>query len=394
MNLHEYQAKSLLSKYNVPVLQGRLALTPEEAEKSAIELGGGVCVVKAQVHAGGRGKAGGVKLAKTPADAKALAKEILGMTLVTPQTGAKGKLVRKVWIEQGANIAKEFYLSLIVDRANCSVAFVVCKDGGVEIEQIAHDTPEKILNLGVSTQSGFQAFHGRVIGKFLGLSKDESAKLQPVLKSLYTAFLGLDCSMLEINPLMQTAEGEFICLDAKVAIDDNALFRQPEAKDMMDPDEEDPRELEAGKIGISYIALEGNIGCMVNGAGLAMATMDIIKQAGGQPANFLDVGGGANKDMVREAFKLILQDESVEGVLVNIFGGIMRCDVIAEGIIEAAKTLSIKVPLVVRLEGTNVEIGKKMLKESGLKIIPADDMADAATKIVEAVKPVSKTGGA
>ncbi|MFN8389250.1 MAG: ADP-forming succinate--CoA ligase subunit beta [Bdellovibrionota bacterium] len=386
MNLHEYQAKRLLRPFGVPLLDGFLAYTPREAQKAAVNLGGGVCVVKAQIHAGGRGKAGGVKLAKNPDEAFQVAEKIIGMTLVSPQTGPEGRLVRKVWVEQGTEIKKEFYFSLVVDRAEGAVSFIVSREGGVEIEEVAEKHPEKILTVSVRTESGLQEFHARKLAFFLGIEKEKLAAFSQLTRQLYTAFLALDCSMLEINPLIQTGTGDFICLDAKVAIDDNALFRQKEAFRFMDYDEIDEREIRAAEVGISYVALSGNIGCMVNGAGLAMATMDMIKRAGGEPANFLDVGGGATKEMVSEAFKLILRDSTVKGILVNIFGGIMRCDVIAGGVIEAARALEIKVPLVVRLEGTNVEIGKDMLAKSGLKIIPADDMADAATKIVQAVK--------
>ncbi len=385
MNLHEYQAKQLLAKYGVPVLPGFLAYTPLEAQKASINMGGNLCVVKAQVHAGGRGKAGGVKLAKTPQDAFQAASEILGMKLVTPQTGKDGKLVSKVWVEAGANIEKEFYFSILVDRANVAYSIVACAEGGTEIEEIAEKTPEKILNIEIKPESGLQGFHLRRLCKFYGLDKAQSKALNKVVVSLFNAFKGLDASMLEINPLLLTSEGDFIVLDAKVSIDENALFRQKDAFNMMDYEEIDDREIVANEVGLNYVALEGNIGCMVNGAGLAMATMDIIKQAGGEPANFLDVGGGANAEMVTKAFKLIVQDEAVKGIFVNIFGGIMRCDVIAEGIIQAAKTLDLKIPLVVRLRGTNVEIGKKMLEESGLKIASADEMDEAAKKIVELV---------
>jgi succinyl-CoA synthetase beta subunit len=386
MNLHEYQAKSLLAKYKVPVLPGFLAYTPREAQKAAVNLGSGVCVVKAQVHAGGRGKAGGVKLAKSPDEAFQHGQSIIGMTLVSPQTGPEGVIVKKVWVEAGAAIDKEYYLSLIVDRENACVSIIASAEGGVEIEEVAEAHPEKILTVRVSFESGFQDFYARKIAFFLGIPKAETRAFGSLLKNLYTAFRSLDCTMLEINPLIRTQDGSYICLDAKLSIDDNALFRQKDAFNFMDYDEIDEREIRAGELGINYVALDGNIGCMVNGAGLAMATMDIIKQAGGEPANFLDVGGGASEDQVREAFRLILQDTSVKGILVNIFGGIMRCDVIAAGVIAAAKTLNISVPVVVRLQGTNVDIGKKMLAESGLKIIPADDMDEAASKIVEAVK--------
>ncbi len=385
MNLHEYQAKFLLAEYGVPVLPGYLAYTPREAQKAAVNLGGGVCVVKAQVHAGGRGKGGGVKVVKNSAAAFEAAEQILGMKLVTPQTGEEGKLVSKVWVEQGAAIKEEYYVSALVDRESGCVCFVVSREGGMDIEEVADKTPEKILSINVAPESGLQGFHTRKIAQFLGLDKAAARKLEPVVNALYESFVELDCSLLEVNPLVQTDDGEFLCLDAKMAIDDNALYRQRDAFEMMDYDEIDSREITAKEVGISYVALDGNIGCMVNGAGLAMATMDIIKQAGGEPANFLDVGGGATREMVTEAFSLILQDAAVKGVLVNIFGGIMRCDVIAEGIIEAAKTLDIKVPLVVRLRGTNVELGKELLAKSGLEITPADEMDEAAEAIVAAV---------
>lgn len=386
MNLHEYQAKSLLNKYGVPVLNGYLAYTPLEAQKAAVNLGGGVCVVKAQVHAGGRGKAGGVKLAKNPNEAFEAAKSILGMKLVTPQTGEQGKLVKKVWVEAGAQISKEYYLSILVDRANAAYSIVACAEGGMDIEEIAESEPEKILTIQVKPESGLQGFHLRKVNQFFGVDKEQGKKLAKVVSALFDGFRGLDASMLEINPLILTEEGEFIALDAKVSIDDNALYRQRAAFDFMDYEEIDPREIVAKEVGINYVALDGNIGCMVNGAGLAMGTMDIIKQAGGEPANFLDVGGGASAEQVTKAFELILKDESVKGVLVNIFGGIMRCDVIAEGVIQAAKTLDIKVPVVVRLRGTNVEKGKQMLASSGLSLVPVDDMGEAAEKIVQLVQ--------
>jgi len=390
MNLHEYQAKSLLKDFGIPLLRGELAYTPLGAQKAASNLGdksnNGVVIVKAQVHAGGRGKAGGVKLAKTPHEAREIAQKILGMKLVTPQTGAEGKLVRKVWIEEGCQIKKEFYVSLVVDRAKGSPAFIVSQEGGMEIEEVAHKNPEKILTLPVSVESGLQEFHLRLISDFLKIEAEQQGKFYKVLKDLHRAFLQLDCDMLEINPLIVTAGGEFICLDAKMALDDNALFRQKKAAAMLDLDEIDEREIRAAEVGINYVALDGNIGCMVNGAGLAMATMDIIAEAGGTPANFLDVGGGATKEMVTEAFKLILKDSAVKGVFVNIFGGIMRCDVIAAGIIEAASELNIQVPVVVRLQGTNVELGKKLLAESGLKLTPCDEMDEAARTIVKLVK--------
>ncbi len=386
MNLHEYQSKSLLKCFGLPVLEGGVAYSAGEAEAVADRLGGGICVVKAQVHAGGRGKAGGVKLAKSAAEARAHAEKIIGMKLVTPQTGAKGKLVRKVYVEAGCNIAKEFYLSLLVDRTKRCVSIIASTEGGMEIEEVAHKTPEKIVTIGIDPTVGYQPYHGTVLGFKLGLSADAVRKLGVIVSGLYQAFVKSDLSLLEINPLVLTKEGEFVLLDAKCAIDDNALFRHPELCAYQDYDEMDERELRAGKHSLSYIALDGTIGCMVNGAGLAMATMDIIKAFGETPANFLDVGGGATKERVTEAFKIILSDSSVKGILINIFGGIMKCDVIASGVVEAAKELSVKVPLVVRLQGTNVEIGKKILAESGLKIIPADTMDDAAKKIVQAVR--------
>jgi succinyl-CoA synthetase beta subunit len=385
MNLHEYQAKQVLSAYGLPILDGVLCYTPGEVEAAADALGGGLSVVKAQVHAGGRGKAGGVKVAKTPADARAAAEKILGMTLVTPQTGAAGKKVRKVYVEQGCNIAKEFYLSMLVDRAKRSIAIVASKEGGMEIEEVAHNNPEKILTISVNPAVGVAAFQVQQLGAAYGIDSTATKRLRSVVEGLYRAFIDNDLAMLEINPLVLTGEGEFVILDAKVSIDDNALFRRPELKAMMDYDELDAKDLRAGKAGLSYIALDGNIGCMVNGAGLAMATMDIIQQKGGSPANFLDVGGGATRETVTEAFKILLSDAQVKGILVNIFGGIMKCDVIAQGIIDAARELSVKVPLVVRLQGTNVELGKELLSKSGLNIQPAETMDEAAMKIVQSV---------
>ena len=386
MNLHEYQAKHVLSGYGLPISDGVLCYTPGEAEAAADALGGGVCVVKAQVHAGGRGKAGGVKVAKTPADARIAAEKILGMTLGTPQTGAAGKKVHKVYVEQGCNIAKEFYLSMVVDRARRSIAIVASKEGGMDIEEVAHSNPEKIITLSVNLAVGVAAFQVQQLGAAYGLDSSATKKLRGVVEGLYRAFVDNDFAMLEINPLVLTADGEFVVLDAKVAVDDNALFRHPELRAMMDYDEVDSKDLRASKAGLSYIALDGNIGCMVNGAGLAMATMDIIQQKGGSPANFLDVGGGATRETVTEAFKILLSDSQVKGILVNIFGGIMKCDVIAQGIIEAARELSVKVPLVVRLQGTNVELGKELLSKSGLNIQPAETMDEAAMKIVSSVK--------
>lgn len=386
MNLHEYQSKSFLADYGVPVLPGFIAYTPGEAEAAADRLGGGICVVKAQVHAGGRGKAGGVKLAKNSAEARAHAEKILGMTLVTPQTGEKGKLVRKVYVEGGCNIAREFYLSLIMDRARKAISIVASTEGGMEIEEVAHSHPEKIISITVDPKVGIQFFQISQLAMKLGIDASLIKSFNPLMIALYRAFVERDLSMLEINPLVLTKENTFVVLDAKVSVDDNALFRQPLLKGMMDYDEIDAKDLRASKYGLSYVALDGNIGCMVNGAGLAMATMDIIKSCGGNPANFLDVGGGASKETVTEAFKILLSDSQVKGILVNIFGGIMKCDVIASGIVEAAKELGVKVPLVVRLQGTNVDLGRKILSESGLKITPAERMDEAAEKIVQAVK--------
>jgi succinyl-CoA synthetase beta subunit len=386
MNIHEYQAKEILRKYGVAVLAGKVALTPEEAEEAAKELGGGLCVVKAQIHAGGRGKAGGVKLAKNPYEARKHAAEILGKKLVTHQTGPEGKEVQKVFVEQGCDIAKEYYLGMVVDRATSRVTVMASSEGGVEIEEVAARSPEKILREAIDPAIGFLDFQGRKLAYGLGLPKDLVNKAVSFMRALYRAFVESDASLVEINPLVLTKAGDLIALDAKMGFDDNALFRHADLREMRDVTEENPKEVEASKFDLSYIALDGNIGCMVNGAGLAMATMDIIKHYGAEPANFLDVGGGATTEKVTEAFKIILSDKNVKGVLVNIFGGIMRCDVVATGVVEAAKQVQLSVPLVVRLEGTNVELGKKILAESGLNIIPANDLADAAKRAVEAVR--------
>lgn len=386
MNLHEYQAKQVLKGYGLPVLNGFLCHTPGEAEAAADVLGGGICVVKAQVHAGGRGKAGGVKLAKSSAEARAHAEAILGMKLVTPQTGAEGKIVRKIYVEAGCNIAKEYYLSILVDRAGRCISIIASTEGGMEIEEVAHKTPEKILTVKIDAKVGLQAFQASKLAIDLGIPTEARKNFCDVVKGLYKAFVGADLAMLEINPLVLTKENTFVLLDAKVALEDNAAFRQKAIHDMMDYDEMDPRDLRAQKYGLNYVGLDGNIGCLVNGAGLAMATMDIIKSFGGEPANFLDVGGGATKENVTEAFRILLSDSKVKGILINIFGGIMKCDVIATGVIEAAKEVGLSVPLVVRLQGTNVEIGRKLLAESGLAITPADTMDDAAKKIVALAK--------
>lgn len=386
MNIHEYQAKSVLAKFGVNVPRGGVAYTPAEAEQVAQSLGGALWVVKAQIHAGGRGKAGGVKLAKSLDEVKRLTKEMLGMTLVTHQTGPEGKEVKRVYIEEGSDIGSELYLSVVLDRQFSAITFVGCKDGGVDIEEVAHKTPEKIITVPVDPAAGIQPHHARTLAFGMQIPQELHADFQKMVFGFYDAFLKTDASQVEINPLVITKGNKLIALDAKFNFDDNALFRQPEILEMRDESEEDPLELQAAKFGLSYVKMDGNIGCMVNGAGLAMATMDIIKLYGGEPANFLDVGGGASKEKVTEAFKLILSDPNVEGILVNIFGGIMRCDIIAEGIIAAAREVSLSVPLVVRLAGTNVELGKKMLATSGLAILAADDLADAADKITANVK--------
>lgn len=386
MNIHEYQAKEILRRYGVATLRGRVATTPEEAEAAARELGGGLCVVKAQIHAGGRGKAGGVKLAKTPEEARVHAATLLGQKLVTHQTGPEGKEVQKVFVEQGCDIAREYYLGMVIDRTTSRVTVMASAEGGVEIEEVAARSPEKILREPIDPAVGFLDFQGRKLAYGLGLPKDSVNKAVTFMRGLYRAFIDTDASLIEINPLVLTQDGDLIALDAKMGFDDNALFRHPDIRAMRDLTEENPKEVEASKFDLSYIALDGNIGCMVNGAGLAMATMDIIKHYGAEPANFLDVGGGATKEKVAEAFKIILSDKNVKGVLVNIFGGIMRCDVVATGVVEAAKQVQLSVPLVVRLEGTNVELGKQILAESGLNIIAASDLADAARKAVEATR--------
>jgi len=386
MNIHEYQAKALLREYGVATLQGRVAYTPEEAEQAARELPGPVWVVKAQIHAGGRGKAGGVKLARSIEEVRQLADVMLGMTLVTHQTGPQGRIVKRVYVEEGCNIARELYLGALLDRATARVTFMASSEGGIEIEEVARRSPEKILKVAIDPVTGFQPFHGRKLAFGLGLKGKEVQKAVAFMKGLYACFVERDASLVEINPLVLTAEGELVALDAKMNFDANALFRQPRIVELRDLDEEDPHEIEASRHELNYIKLDGNIACMVNGAGLAMATMDIIKLYGGEPANFLDVGGGASKERVTAAFKLLLSDPNVEAVLVNIFGGIMRCDVIAEGVVAAAREVNLNVPLVVRLEGTNVELGKRILSESGLSIIPADDLDDAARKVVAAVR--------
>jgi succinyl-CoA synthetase beta subunit len=386
MNIHEYQAKGLLSKFGVAVPRGAVAFSADEAEAAAKGLGGSVWVVKAQIHAGGRGKAGGVKIARSLAEVRDFARSMLGMTLVTKQTGPQGRVVRRLYVEEGCDIRRELYLGLLVDRATSRITIVASTEGGTEIEEVAAKTPEKIIKVPVDPATGLMPHHARRIAYGLGLEGEQVKSCIRFVTGCWRAFNELDASIVEINPLVVTGKGEVVALDAKINFDDNGLFRHPEVAEMRDENEEDPAEIEAGKHGLSYIKLDGTIGCMVNGAGLAMATMDIIKLYGGSPANFLDVGGGATKERVTTAFKIILSDPNVKGILVNIFGGIMRCDVIAEGVVAAAREISLEVPLVVRLEGTNVELGKKILGESGLKILSAENLADAAEKVVRAVK--------
>ena len=394
MNIHEYQAKAVLREFGVPVSRGIAVLRAADAKTAAEELGGPVWVVKSQIHAGGRGKGkfkepeagakGGVRLAKSVTEVETFVGEMLGRTLVTVQTGPAGKQVNRIYLEEGASIVKEFYLSLLVDRSQSRVAFVVSTEGGMDIEEVAHHTPERITSFAVDPATGIMPHHGRTVAKALGLSGDVAKQAEKLTAQLYAAFVGKDMAMLEINPLIVSAEGRLKCLDAKISFDGNALYRHPEIAALRDESEEDAREIEASRHDLNYIALSGTIGCMVNGAGLAMATMDIIKYYGGEPANFLDVGGGATKDRVAEAFKIITADTQVKGILVNIFGGIMKCDVIAEGVVAAARETGLEVPLVVRLEGTNVDLGKKIIAQSGLNVIPADDLDDAAQKIVAA----------
>ena len=396
MNIHEYQAKAVLKEFGAPVSRGVPVMKASDAEAAARELGGPVWVVKAQIHAGGRGKGkfkevaagdkGGVRLAKSIDEVKAFATEMLGHTLVTAQTGPSGKQVNRLYIEEGARIAKEFYLSMLVDRTTSRVSFVVSTEGGMDIETVAHDTPEKIISFSVDPATGIMPHHGRAVADALGLKGDLARQAGVLVAQLYAAFIAKDMEMLEINPLIVTMDDKLKVLDAKVSFDGNAMYRHPDIAQLRDETEEDAKEIEASKHDLSYITLDGTIGCMVNGAGLAMATMDIIKLYGEAPANFLDVGGGATKEKVTAAFKIITADHNVKGILVNIFGGIMRCDVIAEGVIAAVKEVGLQVPLVVRLEGTNVELGKKILRESGMNVIAADDLDDAAQKVVSAVR--------
>ena len=395
MNIHEYQGKELLKGYGVTVLDGYVAWTPEEAEQAAAKLPGPIYVVKSQIHAGGRGAGkfagdpngkGGVRLAKSAAEAREAAEAMIGRTLITKQTGEAGRRVSRVYVEAGCDIKRELYLSLLIDRETSRVTIVASTEGGMEIEHVAEHNPEKILRVAIDPASGISGFHARKLAFGLGLEGKQIRSFERFVSSMYKAFIDLDIEIMEINPLVVTGAGDVVALDAKVSFDDNALYRHPELEKLRDEAEEDPKELEAAKYSLNYVALDGTIGCMVNGAGLAMATMDIIKLYGGSPANFLDVGGGATKERVTAAFKIILSDPNVEGILVNIFGGIMRCDVIAEGVIAAAREVSLGVPLVVRLEGTNVALGKEILAKSGLPILSADNLADAAEKVVRAVK--------
>jgi succinyl-CoA synthetase beta subunit len=396
MNIHEYQAKALLRSYGVPVSDGRVVLKAEEAKAAAGELDGPLWVVKAQIHAGGRGKGsfkepeagekGGVRLARSVAEADQFARQMLGRTLVTIQTGPAGKQVNRIYIEDGSDIARELYLAILIDRQTSRISFVASTEGGMSIEDVAHNTPEKIVSFAVDPATGLSDFHGRRVAFALKLEGQQVKQCVQLVKSLYKLFVEKDMEMLEINPLVVMTNGNLKCLDAKMGFDSNALYRHPDIAALRDETEEDPKELAASKFDLNYIALDGEIGCMVNGAGLAMATMDIIKLYGAEPANFLDVGGGATKEKVTEAFKIITSDPNVKGILVNIFGGIMRCDIIAEGVIAAVKEVGLKVPLVVRLEGTNVELGKDIINKSGLNVIAADNLSDAAQKIVKAVK--------
>ena len=389
MKIHEYQAKEILRKYGVPTLTGKVAFTADEAEKAAKELGTPVVVVKSQIHAGGRGKGkftkdpgfGGVKVVKSPADAKDAAGKMIGNTLVTIQTGAHGQLVRKVYVEQGCDIARELYLGMTLDRVSSRVTIMASTEGGVEIEEVAHKTPEKIHKVAIDPAVGFQAYQGRKLAFALGLDKETAGKFAKFCAALYEAYVGTDASLAEINPLVITKTGDVVALDAKWNIDDNAEFRHKDLAGYRDPDEETKAEQTAHDLGINYVQLDGNVGCMVNGAGLAMATMDVIQMTGNSPANFLDVGGGANEEQITQSFKLIVSDPNVKAILINIFGGIMKCDIVAAGVVAAAKKLELKIPVVVRLEGTNVEQGKKILAESGMKIVPADGIGGAAAAI-------------
>src|SRR5436190_15562995 len=383
MKIHEYQAKAILARYGVPVPSGEAVFNAADARGVAERLGGGTVVVKAQIHAGGRGKGGGVKLAQNPGDADRLANQIFGMNLVTHQTGPQGRLVSRLLVEQGLPIARELYLGIVIDRAAGRPVIMASQDGGMEIETVAEKTPERIFKEYVNPATGLIPFQGRKLAFKLGLDGDQVAKFGKMVASLYAAFIGTDASLLEINPLIVTKDGNLLALDAKMTFDDSALGRHPELKELRDLEEEDPLEIEASKFNLNYIRLDGTIGCMVNGAGLAMATMDIIKLAGGEPANFLDVGGGANKEQIRNAFKILMSDRNVRAVLINIFGGILRCDILAEGVIAAVQELGVRVPIVIRMEGTNVEEGKKLLRDSGMNFTTADSMDEAAKNVVQ-----------
>jgi succinyl-CoA synthetase beta subunit len=386
MKIHEFQAKELFKKYGVPIPLGQTALNPDEATLIAGTLGGYPVVVKAQIHAGGRGKGGGVKLARSAAEVRRSAGEILGMKLVTPQTGPQGKLVKKVLVEEGLNIEKEIYLSIIVDRGHAKIAVMASTAGGMDIEEVAAQTPQKIIKVFINPLQGIHSYHCRQIAFGLDLSSAMVNPFVALLKNLYRLFVDYDCGLAEINPLVITADGALVALDAKINFDDNALFRHPDILEYRDLDEENPLEVEASKYNLNYISLDGNVGNMVNGAGLAMATMDLIKLAGAEPANFLDVGGGASAEMVENGFRILLSDQNVKGVLINIFGGILRCDVLAEGVVQAAKKIGISVPVVVRMEGTNIEAGRRILAESGLELITATDLKDATQKVAEIVR--------
>ena len=386
MNIHEFQAKQILGRFGAPVPKGQPASTPDEAADAFKGLGQPRAVVKAQIHAGGRGKAGGVKLLSSAQEAKDFAAQLLGKTLVTHQTGPQGRVVRRVYVEEASEVARELYLGMLVDRKAGMVSVIASTEGGMDIEEVAAKTPEKIITEPLNPLLGVSPFLGRKIAFALGLKDKQVNQFAALLASIYKAFLETDASLIEINPLVVTRDGRVLCLDAKMSFDDNGLFRHPDIRELRDPSEEDPDETEAARYDLSYVHLDGNIGCMVNGAGLAMATMDIVKVYGAEPANFLDVGGGANTEKVAAAFRILLSDNRVKGVLINIFGGIMRCDVLAQGVVEAARQVNLKVPLVVRMEGTNVEQGKKILADSGIEVIPASDMADAARRITQAIK--------
>jgi succinyl-CoA synthetase beta subunit len=385
MNIHEFQAKQIIARFGAPVPKGHVASTPDEAAQAFAALGQPTVVVKAQIHAGGRGKAGGVKLVRSADETREFAAKLLGKPLVTHQTGPQGRLVRRVYVEQASQVARELYLALVVDRKAESVAIIASTEGGMDIEEVAAKTPERIFTEPIDPVAGLAGFQARKIAFALGLKGKLVGQFATLLSALYRAFLETDASLVEINPLVVTADEQVLCLDAKMSFDDNGLFRQPEIRELRDPNEEDPNETEAAKYELSYVHLDGNIGCMVNGAGLAMATMDIVKYYGAEPANFLDVGGGANTEKVAAAFRILLSDPRVKGVLINIFGGIMQCDVLAQGVVEAARQVKLNVPLVVRMEGTNVDRGRAILKDSGLAVIAASDMADAARRVVQAI---------